>query len=43
VPSFKGDPICADCIAIINRKRAERGEPLWPILPGAYEPEEIEK
>ena len=42
VPSFKGDPICRDCIELINRKRAELGNPLWPIPPGAYDPEYTE-
>lgn len=33
-------PICSDCMGRINALRKQRGEPLFPILPGAYEPAE---
>jgi hypothetical protein len=41
VPSFKGEPICRDCIRRVNEKRRALGLPEWPVLPGAYEPEEV--
>ena len=42
VPSFKGEPICRDCIALVNAKRKAAGSPLWPVHDDAYEalPEE---
>lgn len=41
VPSFKGEPICGTCIAIVNAKRKASGLPLWPVAKDAYEPEEV--
>jgi hypothetical protein len=38
VPSYENQPICEPCIGLINRRRAELGQPLWPVLEGAYEP-----
>lgn len=39
VPSYQGEPICRDCIERVNEIRKDKGLPLWPILPGAYEPQ----
>ena len=42
VPSIKSpesgekEPICEDCIAIINTKRSEIGIALWPVSDDAY-------
>lgn len=41
VPSYKGDPICATCIKVVNAKRAAAGLPTWPVLPGAYDADEV--
>jgi hypothetical protein len=45
VPSIPIDgvrePICEDCMAMINAKRKEKGLEPFAILPGAYEPEEV--
>lgn len=41
VPSFKGEPICETCIKVVNAKRKTAGLPEWPVLPGAYEPDEV--
>lgn len=41
VPSFRGEPVCADCMARVNTKREAMGLAPHPILPGAYEPEEV--
>lgn len=32
------EPICRNCIDLINEKRALVPLPLWPIPPDAYEP-----
>lgn len=38
VPSYKGEPICKECVEKINSIRKERGiTPLIPILEGAYD------
>lgn len=37
----QSEAVCADCMAAANRQRAARGLPPHPILPGAYEPEEV--
>jgi hypothetical protein len=42
VPSYQGEPICRPCITRVNEQRKAAGAPLWPIAPGAYEPEECE-
>jgi hypothetical protein len=31
------EPICETCMAEANRRRAALGQPLHPILPGAYD------
>lgn len=41
VPSYSGEPICQKCIGEVNDSRRAAGLPLWPVLPGAYEPEEV--
>lgn len=41
VPSYHGEPICRDCIALVNAKRKAAGSPLWPVPRDAYEPEEV--
>lgn len=41
VPSFKNEPICRPCIEYVNKERAARGLPQWPVFEGAYEPEEV--
>jgi len=45
VPSIVVDgqrePVCADCIAIANVRRATAGLPAIVVLPGAYEPDEV--
>lgn len=41
VPSFQGRPVCGNCMARANAKRAEMGEPPHPIHPDAYAPEEV--
>jgi len=40
VPSYENQPICRNCITLVNTKRREQGLPEWPIHPDAYEPEE---
>lgn len=42
VPSFRNQPICRDCIEVVNRSRADSGLPLWPVAPDAYEGAEVE-
>jgi hypothetical protein len=37
VPSYQNQPICRDCIEKVNKRRAETGQPLWPVPPDAYE------
>jgi hypothetical protein len=37
VPSFKGEPICRDCIVMINEERHRRGLETWPVSADAYE------
>jgi len=39
VPSYRNEPICESCIERVNRKRRDEGRPLWPVAPGAYEPD----
>ncbi len=41
VPSYGGEPICKGCIEVTNDARRKAGLPLWPVLPGAYEPQEV--
>ena len=41
VPSFKGEPICRECIDKVNAKRKEMGSPLWLVPVDAYEPQEV--
>ena len=36
VPSYQGKPICKECIEAVNKKRAELGNPLWPVPEDAY-------
>jgi hypothetical protein len=38
VPSHNNQPICEDCINIVNAKKREMGLPEWPVPKGAYEP-----
>lgn len=38
VPSIKGEPICRDCMDMINAMRKERGNEPFPVRPDAYEP-----
>lgn len=42
VPVYTGDgtrePICFDCVTIINAQRKKLGYALIQVLPGAYEP-----
>jgi hypothetical protein len=42
VPSYQNEPICRDCMEVVNRRRAENGLPLWPILPDAYDAVEVD-
>ena len=35
------EPICEPCIEHVNRVRARNGLALFPILPGAYAPDEV--
>lgn len=42
VPSFQGQPICRPCIEKVNTNRRERGLKEWPVLPGAYEMQEVD-
>lgn len=41
VPSYQGHPICRPCIDTVNARRCAAGRPLWPVLPGAYDAEEV--
>lgn len=41
VPSYQGEPICESCITVVNHRRREAGLPQWPVLEGAYEPQEV--
>jgi hypothetical protein len=45
VPSIRingeREPICRDCVARVNPKRAANGLAAIVILPGAYDPEEV--
>ena len=36
------EPVCAACMDNANAKRKFLGLPPWPILPGAYDAEEVE-
>jgi hypothetical protein len=38
VPSIDGEPICRDCVDLVNRQRKESGLDSFPIHPKAYEP-----
>ena len=38
VPSFEGDPICKECLKMVNEKRKAKGYPPWPESEGAYGP-----
>lgn len=38
VPSHQNEPICQDCIALVNKRRKAAGLPLWPVPSDAYEP-----
>jgi hypothetical protein len=38
VPSYANEPICRDCLELVNQRRRQLGEPEWIALPGAYEP-----
>lgn len=40
VPSYKGEPICRECIEVVNAKRRALGNPEWPVAEDAYEPVE---
>ena len=40
VPSFKGEPVCASCMAMVNEKRKAAGLAPHPIMVDAYELEE---
>lgn len=40
VPSFEGEPICRECLNVVNGERRANGVPEWPVLPGAYDPQE---
>lgn len=40
VPSKDGEPICKQCMDLINELRAERGEDPFLVPPDAYEPVE---
>lgn len=35
------EPVCRACIERVNPVRAERGLPVFNVLPGAYDPEEV--
>lgn len=37
----KREPVCANCMARINTARKAKGLAEFPILPGAYEAEEV--
>ena len=37
----KREPVCEDCMTTVNAKRQAMGLEPFPILPGAYEPEEV--
>lgn len=40
VPSYQGEPICRDCMELVNAVRKERGLTPHPIPEDAYEPAE---
>lgn len=37
VPSFRNEPICRDCVELVNAKRRASGLPEWPVAPDAYD------
>jgi hypothetical protein len=43
IPDSNGErePICQPCFAHLNMVRVERGQKRIPLLPGAYEAEEV--
>lgn len=47
VPSFPDpntgvkEPVCGNCMRLVNEKRAANGLEPFSILPGAYEPQEV--
>lgn len=41
VPSFEGEPVCEDCMTLVNEKRKAAGLAPHPILEGAYQGEEV--
>jgi len=41
VPTFEGHPICSACMTIVNAERVAHGKKPHPILPRAYEAEEL--
>ncbi len=38
VPSYDDQPICENCITVVNARRRELGNPEWPVPADAYEP-----
>lgn len=40
VPSFDGQPICEECIVVINNERRKRGKQVWVVYPDSYSPAE---
>lgn len=40
VPSYKGEPVCRDCMGTVNRRRQELGHEPFTIHEDAYAPEE---
>lgn len=41
VPSYQEQPICEECIRLVNRKRKKAGLPEWPVAANAYEAAEV--
>lgn len=40
-PNGTREPICQNCMRLANEQREQRGLPPFPVLPGAYEPQEV--
>lgn len=38
VPSYEGQPICEDCIELVNLEREKRGLKPWIVYPDSYGP-----
>ena len=43
VPSFRGEPVCRDCMMAVNQRRQDKGLEPFRILSGAYDVQEDDR